>query len=88
MSDTKVLSESQMQAMGITRRNVRRTGFRLLRQGKLRGLNRQEISAEILDEIASENQDQFKDVVGVDWDSVLEFIERMLPLILQLIALF
>jgi hypothetical protein len=88
MSELKVLSEPQMEAMGITRRAVRQAGFRLLRQGRLRGLTKKEIAAEILDEIASENPTAFSDVAGVDWDSILAFIEKLLPIILQIIAMF
>jgi hypothetical protein len=47
------------------------------------------IYAGVVDEaIACGEMSEATDLDGFDWDSLLAFIERLLPLILQLIAIF
>ena len=52
-------------------------------------MSRAEISAAVFSEIMAQNPPQTIAEYGAfDWDSLLAFIEKLLPLILQLIALF
>ena len=77
------LTQSQLTAMGVTRRNVRRTAWRLALRGELAGLTKQEKAQEVLNEIASENPTAFANV-GFDWMALIELILEFLPLIIAL----
>ena len=94
MSDQIVagnLTSQQLDTLGINRREVRRTARRLMLRGEMKGLSREEMASAVLDEIASGNPQAFQQLhatVGIDWEGLLAFIERLLPFILQIIALF
>jgi hypothetical protein len=73
--------------LGLTVKNIREVTKRLKDSGELDGLDNAAIAAAVLDEIVQANPQLAQDP-GVDWDSILAFIERLLPLILKLIDLF
>jgi len=81
------LTFRQRRAMGLTFRNIRTVTKRLLETGDLEGLSQTEIAAEVMLVITEENAKAFTDP-SIDWDSILSFIERLLPLILKLIEMF
>ena len=84
------LTMSELESLGVTRRNVRRAGRRLLRQGEIDGsMTKEEMAGIIFDHLASEQPQVVKGLVAkIDWDGLLAFIEKLLPIILQIIAMF
>lgn len=85
------LTIAQRERMGLTRWNIRKVAKELYRNGELNGLNRTEMASLILDTIAVENVVEFQAVYNtltIDWNALIEFIEKLLPLILQIIAIF
>lgn len=80
-------SRQQRRAMGITFRNLRLKLKEMKAAGELEGLTRPEISVMVLDRLVTDNPKAFADP-SLDWDGLLAFIERLIPLILKLISLF
>jgi hypothetical protein len=83
------LSWIQRRRMGVTPLNMARVVKRL--QQEREGFDewtQEEIAAEVLNELVNENPKAFADAGAIDWDGLLALIERLLPIILQLIALF
>lgn len=56
-------------------------------EGKFDGLDKREKAAAILDYLVQEDPKAFADP-ELDWDAILAFIEKLLPLILTIISLF
>ncbi len=81
------LSRKQRRDMGLSIRNIRRVTAELHKTGELQDMTREEVSAAVLDQLMSESPAAFQDA-AIDWDNLLAFIERLIPLILKLIALF
>ena len=77
----------QRRKLGITIKNITRVTKELRAAGELEGLGEGEIAALVLDKIVEDNPKAFTDP-GFDWDSILVFIERILPLILKIIEMF
>jgi hypothetical protein len=51
--------------------------------------SRRDIAESILEEIIGKNLPQAREAEpGIDWDGLLAFIEKLLPIILQLLAIF
>jgi hypothetical protein len=82
------------EARGLTLRQRREIGLTLRNCIRVaRGLNRDDelsddpdiAAGQIAVALAGENPQAF---VGVDWDAILEFIEKLIPLIMKIIALF
>ena len=72
---------------GVTVANIRKIVKELKDEGKLEGESNAAIATMVLEEILSENPDLSSDP-SLDWDGLIEFIERLLPLILKVIDLF
>jgi hypothetical protein len=81
------LTFRQRRAMGLTFRNVRLELKTMQAAGDLEGKDRATVSAEVLDRIVSKNPKAYADP-SLDWDAVLAFVERLVALILKIIALF
>ena len=80
------LTFAQRRKMGLTLGNCLRVARRLKQDGRLS--DDEDVAAgQIAAELAGENTAAFNEA-GVDWDSILAFIEKLLPLILQLLAIF
>lgn len=77
----------QRRAAGVTIRNLVKTAKALKDAGDLEGLSDSEMSAAILMKLVEGNDAVLNDP-QFDWDGLLQFLERLLPLILQLIAIF
>lgn len=73
--------------LGVTIRNLLRVTKELRAAGELEGLDESEIAARVLEEIIQDNPAVFADP-GFDFDAILEFIEKLLPLILRIIDMF
>jgi len=59
----------------------------LKKEGKLDGLTKQEQAAAVLEYLVDDDPQAFADP-SLDWDAILAFIEKILPLILKILALF
>jgi hypothetical protein len=81
------LSFKQRRAMGITIRNIRLKMVEMKKDGRLDGVAQSDVAAMVLDELISDNPKAFADP-SVDWDGLFAFIERLIPLILKIMALF
>jgi hypothetical protein len=87
----KRLSIRERDKLGFTFRNIRKTTERLVESGEIdpKTMSRAEIAATVFSEISSTiPPESLKEYEAVDWDAVLAFIEKVLPLILQIIAIF
>jgi len=85
------LASKQREKLNFTRPHIRRIALMLTRAGECRGLTKREIAGMILDRLISENGPAFRHVQAttkIDWEALIDFIERLLPLILQIIAIF
>jgi signal transduction histidine kinase len=89
-------ADTDVELRGVSRRDARKLGLtiremisiarELKSAGELTGVA--EIDAEqILERAISKNPKAFADP-ALDWDSILAFIERILPLILTILSLF
>lgn len=76
----------QRRKMGLTIVNCARVAAKLRKAGTL-SEDADVAAAQIAAELAGENPKAFQ-AAGADWGAILAFIEKLLPLILQLIALF
>ena len=83
----KGLSRKQRKEMGVTFRNIRRVMADMQQAGELEGLSSAEISAEVLNRLIGDNPQAFGDP-SVDWDALLEFIEKLIEIIMRLISLW
>ena len=77
----------QRRRAGATIRNLVKAAKALKEAGDLEGLNDSEAAAAIMMKVLEGNEEVLSDP-SFDWDGLLAFIERLLPLILQLIAIF
>jgi len=82
------LTRRERRDMGLTFRNIRRAMATMQASGEIdETMTKAEISIAVADKLVSDNPSAFQDP-SLDWDAILAFIERMIPLILKLIALF
>ena len=81
------LDRKARRKLGLTFKNIRRATKALYQAGELEDMSRSEIAAAVLDKITSENPKVYADPT-LDWDALLDFIERLIPIILRLIELF
>ncbi len=77
----------ERRAMGLTLRNVRKTLAEMQKAGELEDKDSATIAVEVLDRLIGDNPAAFQNA-AIDWDRILEFLERLIPLILKIIALF
>ena len=80
------VTRREMRRHGVTLLEMRRRVRQMARAGELtKDMTSAEVRETVLDDICSDNP---RIVEAIDWDALLAFIEKLLPLILQLIALF
>jgi len=94
--DTAVAAEAQPELRDLSRREARQLGLtirelatiarELKAQGQLTG-NRETDAETILTKAIERNPKAFADP-SLDWDAILAFIEKILPLILMILSLF
>ena len=77
----------QRRKLGVTLRNLIKVTKELRAAGELEGLDDSEVAAKVLQEIIQDNPTAFGDP-GFDFDSILELIEKFLPLIMKIIEMF
>ena len=78
---------AQRRAMGITIRNIRKHVAAMKKAGELDPDDHAATAAQVLNRLVGENPRAFADP-GVDWDGLLAFIERLIPLILRIMEIF
>lgn len=87
LASRKGLSFKQRRAMGITIRNIRLKMVEMKQDGRLDGVSQAEVAIMVLNELITDNPQAFADP-SIDWDGIIAFIERLIPLILKIMALF
>lgn len=87
LASSTELTIRQRRAMGITVANVRQILAAKQKAGELEGKSTETLAVEVLDELVAANPKAFDDP-GIDWDKLIEFIEKLIPLILKILALF
>ena len=91
MDDTvtrRGLTFKQRRQMGLTVRNIARATRVLASEGIITKDTPEDEAAElVLERLVMDNPQSFADPT-LDWDAVLAFIERLIPLIMTIIALF
>jgi len=80
------LSFRQRQEMGLTIPAMAKLARKMKKAGKLSS-ELDIAAAQILDALVKENPKAFGKP-GINWESILAFIEKMLPIILQFLAIF
>lgn len=76
----------ERRAMGLTFGNLLRIVRDMKADGQLAGKDDSLIAAEVLGRLVQDNAPAFRDP-GIDWDALIAFIEKLLPLILMIIEL-
>jgi len=84
---TDGLTIRQRREMGLTVANVRKVLVAKQKAGELDGKSTEELAVEVLNELVAANPKAFSDP-AIDWDKLIAFIEKLIPLILKIIALF
>ena len=83
----KGLTLRQRRAMGLTYKNIKTIVERKQVAGELADIDACCLAVEIADELFDGNPQAFADP-ALDWDAILEFLEKLIPFILKIIALF
>jgi len=81
------LSFKQRRAMGITIKNIRLKLVEMKKDGRLDDVTQADVATMVLGELITDNPKAFSDP-SIDWDGIIAFIERLIPLILKIMALF
>lgn len=84
----KGLTLRQRREMGLTVRNVRATLAKMQADGEItEDMDSNSVAVMVADKLLSDNPSAFQDP-SLDWDAILEWLERLIPFILKIIALF
>lgn len=83
------LSRREMRKMGLTVLNVRRRARQMAIAGEITSdMSGEQIRDIVIDDLMGEEPGAWRNVGAPDWDSIIAFITKLLPLILQLLAIF
>ena len=83
------LSRREMRRLGVTVLNVRRRARQMAKAGEITAdMSGEQIRDIVLDDLMGDEPHAFQNLGAPDWDSILAFIEKLLPLILKIIAMF
>ena len=83
------ISRREMRRAGLTVLNVRRHARHLAIAGEITSdMSQEQIRDIVLDDVRGDNPVVFDKVNAVNWEAILEFITKLLPLILQILAIF
>lgn len=81
------LTLREARSLGVTVAAVRQAVEDLRKSGDLdASTSRPEMAALVTDRLAEQNAAAFRGAEGLDWDALLAFIEKLLPLILRLLG--
>lgn len=83
------LSRREMRRLGVTVLNVRRRARQMVMAGEITDdMSAEQIRDIVLDDLMGDEPHAFQQLGAPDWDAILAFIEKLLPLILKIIAMF
>lgn len=81
------LTRRQKVELGLTPRGILKTLRAIHADGELEGRDTSIIAADILSRSAAEHPKAYMDAnVGVDWEMVIEWIEKLLPFLLMIFS--
>lgn len=81
-----VVGRREMRRNGITVLDIRRRARQMTRAGELSlEMTPEQVLNTVLDDICGDNPRIYE---AIDWNALLEFLKGLLPLIMQIIALF
>ena len=84
-----VIPRRQMRDLGLTVLSIRHRARQMARAGDLvASMTQKQIRDAILDDLLFDDPRDFDHLGAPDWDAIIAFIEKLLPLILKIIALF
>jgi hypothetical protein len=84
-----VLSRREMRRLGLTVLNVRRRARQMAIAGEITAdMSRQQIRDIVVDDLQGDEPRAFGQLSAPDWSAILAFVEKLLPLILKIIAMF
>jgi hypothetical protein len=82
------LTFKQRRDMGLTIGGVAKAVKELKAEGLIeKGMSKSEVSAMVMERLAEQNPRAYEND-GMDWDQILDFIERLMSLIMKLMDLF
>ncbi len=82
-----ILGFRQRRAMGLTFRGVRTILKEMRDAGELEGKSNSQLAVEVLDKALDQKPEAFANP-AIDWDAIMAFLEKLIPLILKIISLF
>jgi len=83
------LSRREMRRLGVTVLNVRRRTRQMAAAGEITAdMPADRIRDIIIDDLMGDEPHAFQQLGAPDWDAIIAFIEKLLPLILKIIAMF
>jgi hypothetical protein len=83
------LSRREMRRLGVTVLSVRRRARQMAIDGEITSdMSGEQIRDIVMDDLMGDEPHAFQQLGAPDWDAILAFIEKLLPLILKIIAMF
>jgi hypothetical protein len=84
-----LMSRREMRRLGVTVLNVRRRTRQMAIAGEITSdMSHDQIRDIVLDDLQGDDPRAFQQLSAIDWDRVIAFIEKLIPLILKIIAMF
>jgi len=79
----------QRRKLGLTWRNLRPIVKHLQEEGRIGNGNPSADAVLVMEELMAQNPEAWAaEAPTVDWDAIIEFLERLIPLILKILSLF
>jgi hypothetical protein len=83
------LSRREMRRLGITVLNVRRRARQMAIDGEITAdMPAEQMRDIVIDDLMGDEPHAFQQLGAPDWDAIIAFVEKLLPLILKIIAMF
>jgi len=83
------ISRREMRRLGLTVLNVRRRTRQMAIAGEITSdMSRQQIRDVVIDDLQGDEPRAFGQLSAPDWNAIIAFVEKLLPLILRIIAMF
>jgi hypothetical protein len=83
------MSRREMRRMGLTVLNIRRRTRQMAIAGEITSdMSHEQIRDIVIDDLQGDEPRAFQQLSAIDWDKVIAFIEKLIPLILKIIAMF
>jgi phage FluMu protein gp41 len=83
------MNRREMRRAGLTVLNVRRRARQLAIAGEITSdMSHEQIRDIVIDDLQGDEPRAFQQLSAIDWDKVIAFIEKLIPLILKIISMF